>query len=101
MYTHKTGFISLSIIGVAAVLMVVTAPTFENQQAIAVSQPMIKKVSVKDPPTKVKKDPPRKRFVKRCGFIRGKRVCRWVPVPFRGPVGIRPPIGTVRPSSSY
>ena len=33
MYTHKIGFISLSIIGVAAVLMVVTAPTFENQQS--------------------------------------------------------------------
>ena len=86
MHTHKIG-ISLSIIGVAAVLMVVTAPTLENHQAIAVSQPMIKKVSLKDPPTKVKKDPPRKRFVKRCGFFRGKRVCRWVPVPIRrGPV---------------
>ena len=91
MYTHKIGFISLSIIGVAAVLMVVTAPTFENQQALAVSQPVVKKVSVKDPPSKVKKDPPRKRVVKRCGFIRGKRVCRWVPVPFRrGPVRIMP-----------
>jgi len=33
MYTHKIGVISLSVIGVAAVLMVVTAPTFENQQA--------------------------------------------------------------------
>ena len=36
---HKMGFISLSIIGVAAVLMVVTAPTLENHLAIAVSQP--------------------------------------------------------------
>ena len=44
---HKIG-ISLSIIGVAAVLMVVTAPTLENQQALAVSQPVVKKVSVKD-----------------------------------------------------
>jgi hypothetical protein len=96
MYTHKIGFISLSIIGVAAVLMVVTAPTFENQQALAVSQPMIKKVSLKDPSTKVKKDPPRKRFVKRCGFFRGKRVCRCVPVHFRGPVFKRP--GTNRGS---
>jgi hypothetical protein len=52
------------------------------------SQPVVKKVSVKDPPSKVQKDPPRKRFVKRCGFNRfGKRVCRWVPV--RGP-GPRP-----------
>ena len=87
MYTHKIGVISLSIIGVAAVLMVVTAPTLENQ-ALAVSQPVVKKVSVKDPPSKVKlsKDPPRKkvRFVKRCGFTRhGKRVCRWVPVRVR------------------
>jgi hypothetical protein len=92
MYAHKIGFISLSIIGVTAVLMVITAPTFENQQALAVSQPMVKKVSVKDPPTKVKKDPPRKRFVKRCGFFRGKRVCRWVPWrgPVRGPVRIMP-----------
>jgi hypothetical protein len=40
MYTHV---ISLSVIGVAAVLMVVTAPTFENQQALAVSQPVVKK----------------------------------------------------------
>jgi hypothetical protein len=88
MDTHRIGFISLSIIGVAAVLMVVTAPTFENQ-ASAVSQPVVKKVSVKDPPSKVKKDPPRKRFVKRCGRIRGKRACRWVPVPVRrgpGPI---------------
>ena len=102
MYTHKIGVISLSAIGVAAVLMVVTAPTFENQQASAVSQPVVKKVSVKDPPSKKgKKDPPRKRFVRRCAFIRGKRVCRLVPVHFRGPVfrhpGIRPPIGSVRP----
>ena len=88
MYTHKIGFISLSIISVAAVLMVVTAPTLENHQAIAVSQPLVKKISVKDPPSKVKKDPPRKRCVKRCGFNRfGKRVCRCVPV--RGP-GPRP-----------
>ena len=83
MYTHKIDFISLSIIGVAAVLMVVTAPTFE--QALAVSQPVVKKVSVKDPPSKVKKDPPR-RFVKRCGFFRGKHICRWVPRFFRGPI---------------
>jgi hypothetical protein len=76
----------LSIIGVAVVLMVITAPTLENQQALAVSQPAVKKVSVKDPPSKVKKDPPRKvRKVLRCGWIRGKRVCRWVPVPVRGP----------------
>jgi hypothetical protein len=60
------------------------------QQALAVSQPVVKKVSVKDPPTKVKKAPPRKRFVKRCGFNRfGKRVCPWVPAPVRGPVPIR------------
>ncbi len=91
MNTNKIGFISLSTIGVAAVLMLVTAPTFENQ-ALAVSQPMVKKVNVKDPPTKVKKDPPRKRF--RCAIIRGKRVCRWVPIHFRGPV-VRPPV--VRP----
>ena len=91
--THQVG-ISIITIGVAAVLMVVTAPTLENHQAIAVSQPMIKKVSLKDPLTKVKKDPPRKRFVKRCGFFRGKRVCRWVPIHFRGPV-VRPPV--VRP----
>ncbi len=90
MDTDKIGFISLSIIGVAAVLMVVTAPTLENQQALAVSQPMVKKVSVKDPPTKIKKDPPRNRFVKRCGFFRGKRVCRWVPVGPRGTMPIRP-----------
>jgi len=87
--THQVS-ISLIIIGVATVLMVVTAPTFENQ-ALAVSQPMIKKVSLKDPPTKVKKDPPRKRFVKRCGWFRGKRVCRWVPLHFRGPV-VKPPV---------
>jgi hypothetical protein len=118
MYTHKIGFISLSVIGVAAVLMVVTAPTFENQQASAVSQPVVKKVSVKDPPSKKGKDPPRKRFVRRCAFIRGKRVCRLIPVHFRGPLfrhpgirppigsvrppmGVRPPIGSVRPSSAY
>ena len=88
---HKIGFISLSIIGVAAVLMVVTAPTLENQQALAVSQPVVKKVSVKDPPSKVKKGPPRKvRKVLRCGWFRGKRVCRWVPVGPRGPMPIRP-----------
>ena len=96
--TQQVG-IPLIMIGVATVLMVVTAPTFQNQQALAVSQPVVKKVSVKDPPSK-KKDPPRKRF--RCGFVRGKRVCRWVPVHFRGPVfkhpGVRPPIGAVRPS---
>jgi hypothetical protein len=87
MYTHKIGFISLSIIGVAAVLMVITAPTLENQ-ASAVSQPVLKKISAKDPPSKVKKDPPRKRWV--CMKNRfGKRVCRWVP--WRGPVmGPRP-----------
>jgi hypothetical protein len=60
MATHKIDFISLSIIDVAAVLMVVTAPTLENQ-ASAVSQPVVKKISIKDPPSKVKKDPPRKR----------------------------------------
>jgi hypothetical protein len=87
MMHHKLE-ISLSIIGVATVLMVVTEPTLENQQALAVSQPVVKKVSVKDPPNKVKKDPPRKRFVKRCGINRfGKRVCRWVPrFGPRGPV---------------
>ena len=95
MRTHKMG-ISFSIIGVAAVLMVVTAPTLENQQALAVSQPVVKKVSVKDPPSKAmkgppskaKKFPPRKRFV--CIKNRfGKRVCRWVP--WRGPgMGPRP-----------
>ena len=86
MYTHKIGVISLSVIGVAAVLMVVTAPTLENQQALAVSQPVVKKVSVKDPPSKVKKDPPRKRFVRRCGRTHsGRIVCRWVPrFGFRG-----------------
>ena len=78
MDTHKIG-ISLSIIGVVAVLMVVTAPTLENHLAIAVSQPVVKKVSVKDPPSKVKKFPISKvRKVLRCGWIRGKRVCRWV-----------------------
>jgi hypothetical protein len=76
---YKIG-ISLSIIGVAAVLMVVTAPTLENQQALAISQPVVKKVSIKDPPSKVKKDPPRKRFVRQCKINRfGKRICRWVP----------------------
>ncbi|MGC2685222.1 MAG: hypothetical protein WA323_25480 [Candidatus Nitrosopolaris sp.] len=86
MDTHKIG-ISLSIIGVAAVLMVVTAPTLENHLAIAVSQPVVKKVSVKDPPSKVKKFPISKvRKVLRCGWIRGKRVCRWVYVfSVRGP----------------
>ena len=90
MDTHKIG-ISLSIIGVAAVLMVVTAPTLENHLAIAVSQPVVKKVSVKDPPSKVKKDPPRKRWV--CMKNRfGKRVCRWVlwRGPVREPVRIMP-----------
>jgi len=53
--THKVGVISLSVIGVAAVLMVITAPTFENQQASAVSQPVVKKVGVKDPPSKKSK----------------------------------------------
>ncbi|MGA9153455.1 MAG: hypothetical protein WBZ36_22985 [Candidatus Nitrosopolaris sp.] len=103
MYTHKIGFISLSIIGVAAVLMVVTQPTIETQQASAVSQPVVKKVLVvKDPPTKVKskvkKDPPRKRhrsLVRRCGrTANGRIVCRWVPIHFRGPV-VKPPV--VRP----
>jgi len=85
------GFIFLSIIGVAAVLMVVTAPTLENHQAKAVSQPVIKKISAKDPTAKAKKDPPRKRWV--CFKNRfGKRVCRWVP--WRGHV-VRPPV--VRP----
>jgi hypothetical protein len=58
--------------------MVVTPPTLENHQAIAVTQPMVKKVSVKDAPSKVvKKYPVRKvRKVLRCGWIRGKRVCR-------------------------
>jgi hypothetical protein len=96
--TQQVG-IPIIMIGVAAVLMVVTGPTFENQQAIAASQPMIKKVSLKDPPTKAKKDPPRKRF--RCALWRGKRCVRWVPVHFRGPAfrhpGIRPPVGSVRP----
>ena len=75
MYAHKIGVISLSIIGLAAVLMVVTAPTFQNQQASAVSQPVVKKVVVvKDPASKkVKKDPTRKRFVRRC--------CRFGPRP--------------------
>jgi hypothetical protein len=84
---HNKIGISLSIIGVAAVLMVITAPALENQ-ASAVSQPVVKKISAKDPPTKVKKDPPRKRWV--CMKNRfGKRVCRWVP--WRGPVmGPRP-----------
>jgi len=84
-------------IGVAAVLMVVTAPTFENQQASAVSQPVVKKVSVKHPSSKKgKKDPPRKRARHfkhfRHPFFRFRH--------FRGPVfrhpGIRPPIGSVR-----
>jgi hypothetical protein len=90
MYTYKIG-ISLSIIGVAAVLMMVTAPTLENQQALAVTQSAVKKVNVKDPPSKAKKVfPPRKRIVKRCFIIHfWKHVCRWVPVHFRGPV-VRP-----------
>jgi hypothetical protein len=33
MDSHKIDLLSLSIIGVAAVLMVVTAPTFENQHS--------------------------------------------------------------------
>jgi hypothetical protein len=69
--------------------MVVTAPTLENHEAIAVTKPVVKKVSVKDPPNKVvcKKYPVRKvGKVLRCGFIRGKRVCRWVYVfSVRGP----------------
>ena len=82
MDTHKIG-ISLGTIGITAVLMVVTAPTLENQQALAVSQPVVKKVTAKDPPSKVMKFPPRKRFV--CMKTRfGKRVCRWMP--WRGPV---------------
>jgi len=96
--THKIGFISLSIIGVAAVLMVVTAPTLENQQALAISQPMVKKISAKDPPTKVKKDPPRKRWVRQCKINRfGKRVCRMVPRWVRGP-GLT---GGARPFNAY
>ena len=102
-HTHQVG-ISLIMIGVAAVLMVVTAPTFENQQALAASQPMIKKVSLKDPPSKKgKKDPPRKRS----RHFRHFRHFRHLRHPFfrfrhfRGPVfrhpGIRPPIGSVRP----
>jgi hypothetical protein len=88
--THQVG-IYLIMIGIATVLMVVTAPTLENHQAIAVIQPIVKKVSVKDPPSKVKKDPPRKvRKVLRCGWFRGKHVCRWVPVGPRGPMPIRP-----------
>ena len=91
MYTHKIGFLSLSIIGVAAVLMVVTQPTIETQQASAVSQPVVKKVVVVKDPTskKVKKDPPRKRhrgLVRRCGrTFNGRIVCRLVPVFRRGP----------------
>jgi hypothetical protein len=92
MYTHRIGAISLSIIGVAAVLMVVTAPTFENQ-ALAVSQPVVKKVIAKDPPRKVKVvkvskkrvvKVSKKRVVKRCIVRNGKRVCRFVVVPRRG-----------------
>jgi hypothetical protein len=103
MCTHKIG-ISLSIIGVAAVLMVVTAPTVENQQALAVSQPMVKKVIAKDPPRKVKVvkvskkrvvkvskkrvvKVSKKRVVKRCIVRNGKRLCRIVVV--RGPVARR------------
>jgi ribosomal protein S19 len=103
MYTHKIAFISLIIIGLAAVLMVVTAPTLENQQALAVSQPMVKKISAKDPVVKKVKVVkvskkrvvkvskkrvvilPKKRVVKRCIVRNGKRVCRIVVV--RGPVG--------------
>src|SRR5215831_2875257 len=87
MYAYKIG-ISLSIIGVTTVLMVVTAPTLENQQALAVTQSVVKKVNVKDPPSKAKKGfPHRKRIVKRCFIIHfWKHVCRWVPVHFRGPI---------------
>jgi hypothetical protein len=46
MDTHKIG-ISLSVIGVVSILMVVTAPTLENHQAIAVTQPVIKKYPVR------------------------------------------------------
>jgi hypothetical protein len=53
MMHHKLE-ISLSIIGVAAVLMVVTAPTLENQQALAASQWLRKLVS-KIPLTKLRK----------------------------------------------
>jgi hypothetical protein len=97
MYMHKIGFISLSVIGLAAVLMVVTQPTIETQKASAVSQPVVKKVVVvKDPPrkkSKIKKDPPRKRFIRRHGGVvrhcvrahNGRLVCRWVPrFGFRG-----------------
>ncbi len=106
MYMHKIGVISLSIIGVAAVLMVVTAPTLENQQALAVNQPGVSNSTMKsNPPSTAKPNPPstakpkppstakpkppvkprhKVRFVKRCGFNRaGKRVCRWVPVRVR------------------
>ena len=87
MKAHKIGVIFLSVIGIAAVLMVVTAPTLENQQALAVSQPVVKKISVKDPSSKAKKDPPRRGPGKvRCGWFRGKHICRWVPRWFRGPV---------------
>jgi len=41
MIRHQVG-ISIIIIGVAVVLMVVTTPTLENHQAIAVSKPMVK-----------------------------------------------------------
>jgi hypothetical protein len=59
---------------------------FQNK-ALAVSQPVVKKVTAKDPPSKVMKFPPRKRFV--CMKNRfGKRVCRWMP--WRGPVRIMP-----------
>jgi hypothetical protein len=47
MDTHKIG-ISLSVIGVVAILMVVTAPTLENNQAIAVTQPVVKKYPVRE-----------------------------------------------------
>jgi Na+-translocating ferredoxin:NAD+ oxidoreductase RnfG subunit len=88
MYMNKIGFISLIVIGLAAVLMVVTEPTIQTQQASAVSQPVVKKVVVvKDPTNKVKskdppkkKDPPRKRFVRRCvRTFHGRIICRFVP----------------------
>ncbi len=82
--TQQVG-ISIIVIGVATMLMGGYSTSIGKPASIS-SQPA---VSVKDLPTKVKKDPPRKRFVKRCGFVRGKRVCRLVPVPVRGP-GPRP-----------
>jgi len=106
MYTHKIGFISLSMIGVAAVLMVVTAPPFESSQALAVSQPMVKKISVKDPPSKAKKDPPRRHFRHPAFRHPAFRHPAFRHPAFRHPAfrhpafrhpGIRPPIGSVRP----